>query len=204
MEAGFGLLAGASGRAEVEQLLPAPELVNGGKVQVDPAVVLELSAVPGAAAYKVQLSPDAGFLDIAAEQISPRPAVSFSAVPNGAWFARSTALAPSGLEGLPSVAVFRRVLTGLTASADGDASLMRFRWDSSGEGRRIYRFQLRKGSKEALSQVDEVGLEEPELSLRNLAPGRYYWRVAVRQFSSEGVTENWLPFNALSVPEPER
>lgn len=204
VKAGFGLLASASGETAIEPLLAAPELRNGGRLQVEPIVTLETSAVPGAVAYRVQLSKDAGFVDVVAEQVSPGPVARFKDIGNGAWFVRTTAIARSGLEGLAGTALFRRVLTGLSAKADGDASLMRFRWETAGEGAKTFRFQLRAGSRDGETLVDEPGLVEPYLGLRDLAPGKYAWRVAVRQQSAEGVTENWLPFSSLTVPDLAR
>lgn len=204
VESGFGLLARSDGATAIEALLPAPELLNPGRVQVDPLVTLGVAPVPGAVRYRVQLSPDAGFVDVAAEQLTDGPQAVFDSVPNGTWFVRTSAFAQSGLEGMTSVAVVRRVLTGLSASADGDASRMRFRWDATGEGNRVFRFQLRKDAKTGVAVVDEAGLTGTSIALRNLEPGRYFWRVAVRQSSAEGVTENWLPFSELKVPEPEK
>lgn len=190
VDAGFGLLARDDGRTALEQLLPAPELLNGGKVQVDPLVSLAFAPVAGAERYRVQIGADAGFVDVVAQQITDKPAATFANIANGAWFVRLTAIAPSALEGLASTSVMRRVLTGLSASADGDASLMRFRWEASGEGEKTFRFQLRKGSKAGETQVDEAGLTKAGIALRDLEPGKYFWRVAVRQVSAEGVTEN--------------
>ena len=204
VETGFGLLARANGATALEQLLPAPELLNPGRVQVDPLVALAVSPVDGAKGYRIQLSPDAGFVDVTAEQLVASPLASFANLPNGSWFVRTTAIAGSGLEGLASVSVIRRVLTGLAASADGDASRMRFRWDSTGEGAKVFRFQLRKGAKTGITVIDEAGLTASSIALRDLEPGRYFWRVAVRQASADGVTENWLPFSELKVPEPEK
>jgi len=84
---------------------------------------------------------------------------------------------------------------------------MRFKWSGSGSGTRTYHFQMladrgdaRQG---ATPVIDEPGLVEDGIVLHRLAPGTYRWRVGVRQVGSEGVTENWLPFEKLVVAPPE-
>jgi len=95
------------------------------------------------------------------------------------------------------------VLTGLSASASADADGMRFKWSGEGEGRRTYHFQLVRADRRDVPVVDEPGLAGDEVTLRDLGPGTYFWRVGVRQASGADVTENWLPFEKLIVAAPE-
>lgn len=98
----------------------------------------------------------------------------------------------------------RRALTSLGGSADLDADRLTFKWSGSGEGFRLYRFQLMADNATSAPIVDEPGLTETGLSLRALDPGTYFWRVGVRQFADQEITENWLPFEKIIIPAPER
>jgi len=204
---GLGAVITPSGSLTKETLLPAPDLLRPGKVQVDPLVRLQFAPLDGAARYRVQIGLDAGFTEILTQDTENSPLFALPDIPNGALFVRATAIAASGLEGLAQTYAMRRVLTGLAATADGDADAMRFKWSGSGSGTRTYHFQMladrgdaRQG---ATPVIDEPGLVEDGIVLHRLAPGTYRWRVGVRQVGSEGVTENWLPFEKLVVAPPE-
>ncbi|WP_068071826.1 FecR domain-containing protein [Novosphingobium lentum] len=201
---GFGATISRTGTLAKEQLLPAPDLIAPGKVQVDPLVTLAFAPVGQAKAYHVQIAADAGFVEVLAETTANGPLASFADIANGNWYVRASAIAQSGLEGLPQTYALRRALTGLSASAEGDPSAMRFKWSGAGDGRRIYRFQLARGSETALPTFDEPGLGPEGLVLHDLAPGTYFWRVGVRRFAGDGMTENWLPFEKLIVAAPEK
>jgi len=200
---GFGAVVSKTGALSSEALLPAPELVQPGRVQVDPLVHLALAGQAVARGYHVQVAKDAGFGEIVAEARSTAPAFELPGIPNGALFVRISAFAPSGLEGMAQTYAMRRVLTGLSASASADADGMRFKWSGEGEGRRTYHFQLVRADRRDVPVVDEPGLAGDEVTLRDLGPGTYFWRVGVRQASGADVTENWLPFEKLIVAAPE-
>jgi hypothetical protein len=199
---GMGATIADSGAIAKEALLPSPDLVDPGKTRVDPVVTLAAVPVPGAAAYHLQVAADAAFLSVVHDVTAPSPVFTLNQLPNGTWFVRLTAIAPSHLEGLPATFAVRRVLTGLTASAAGDASAMRFAWTGTGAGRRTYRFQLVRAREDAVPTVDEPGLVQPGLVLHDLPPGLWLWRVGVRQFDADGMTENWLPFERFTLAPP--
>lgn len=200
---GFGAVVSSDGKLASEALLVPPVLVQPGRVQVDPLVRLTLAEVPGAKAYHVQIAADAGFSEGIAEARGVGPTFDLADIPNGALFVRVSAFAASGLEGMAQTYAMRRVLTGLSASAAADTDGMRFKWSGSGEGRRTYHFQLVREDRRAVPVVDEPGLVADQIVLRELGPGTYLWRVGVRQVAADGVTENWLPFEKLTVASPE-
>lgn len=204
IEQGFGASASANGRIAREALLPPPELIEPGKVQVDPVVALRLSPVSGAQGYHVQIARDAGFVELEREATSSTPEVEFTDIPNGRWFLRATAIAQSGLEGMPESYAMRRVLTGLSASAEAGADGgWRFRWAGSGSGKRVYHFILRPEKPGAAALIDEAGLTTDAITLSDLPPGTYLWRVGVSQYEDGAETANWLPAQKLIVaPEP--
>lgn len=197
VESGFGARISASGAIAQEALLPPVELVDPTRVQIDPLVELALRPVPGATGYHVQISRDSGFIDVVADETVSAPLVRVADLPNGNWFVRATAIAASGLEGQYQSQLIRRRLTGVSASADGDLDVLRFRWGGDGEGRRSYRFQMTGEDRNAPPVVDESGLDAAGIDLRDMKPGTYFWRVGVRQFQDGDMTEKWLPYEKL-------
>jgi hypothetical protein len=204
LTAGLGAVVAAGGGLRTEALLAAPDLVQPGKVQVDPVVQLALAPVGQASSYHIQVGEDAGFTKVIAEARSDTGAFSFGGLPNGGLFVRVSAVATSGLEGMAQTYAMRRVLAGLAASAGLDGDAMRFAWGGEGEGKRLYHFQLGLADPAKPLLVDEAGLEQDGIALRHLGPGIYRWRVGLRQMTEQGVVENWLPFEKLTVAGPER
>jgi len=204
VEKGFGASVAANGALTIEKLLPAPELLQPGRLQVDPLVTLSLAPLDGARAYHVQIARDAGFVDLEQETYVATPEIRFADVANGQWFVRATGVAASGLEGLPRTYTMRRMLTGLDGSAERDAGGgYRFRWAGPGEGRRVYHFRLRRDVPDSVPLVDEPGLSGDSLTLSDLPPGTYRWRVGVRQYQDGESTTNWLPEQELIVAPQE-
>jgi hypothetical protein len=204
---GIGAVVSPSGALATERLLLAPDLLQPGRVQTDPMVQLVVAPLSGARGYRLQIAEDAGFTKVLAEQQNVNPAFAFAGIPNGSLFVRVSALAASGLEGMPQTFAMRRVLAGVTATAQADADTMRFSWGGEGEGRRTYGFQLGtvpdSSGNSAPWLVNEAGLQTGGIRLRALPPGIYRWRVGVRQDNGGEVVENWLPFEKLTVATPD-
>lgn len=204
IEQGFGASVSASGKVDTEALLAAPALREPGRIQIAPAVALAFDPVPGAVAYHVQIASDAGFVDIAAEARSTAPAATFGDIGNGNWFVRLTAVAASGLEGMPQSYAMRRVLTELGASAGVVDDGYRFKWFGAGEGRRLYRFQLLAQENGTVPLIDEPGIADDAIVLQGLTPGTYYWRVGVQQYADGGETVTWVPAEKLIIADASR
>ncbi|HQS96191.1 MAG: hypothetical protein B7X90_14410 [Novosphingobium sp. 17-62-19] len=204
---GIGAVVSPNGDLGTEHLLAAPDLVQPGRVQTDPMVQLTIVPLSGARGYRLQIAEDAGFTKVLAEQQTDAITFAFANIPNGSLFVRASALAPSGLEGVPQTFAMRRILAGVTASAQVDADTMRFSWGGQGEGRRTYSFQLGPvpdaSGKAAAWLINEAGLEGGGVRLRALPAGVYRWRVGLRQEAGGEVVENWLPFEKLTVAAPE-
>lgn len=184
--AGFGARAAASGVSAPRALLPAPALVRGGRTQEDPKVIFTLEPVAGAARYHLQLANDAGFVDVFTETETDGPGAVFDQVPDGVYFVRATAIDAEGLEGLPRDYGFERDLNVLDASqaqaeAAGKMKKFKFRWSSAGAGTRIFQLQVFRGDSPT-PYADLPGLAEPEVSLTDLPPGAYRWRVIATRF----------------------
>jgi hypothetical protein len=202
--AGFGVSATAAGVSAPVKLLPAPKLGTGGQSQGDKTVHFSVEPLTGAAAYRLQLSRDAGFVDIFAEATIKTPIADFGEVANGTYFVRLTALDGGGLEGFPADYSFDRDLDTLDAGAPGDSREGKhrkflFRWSSAGDGARNYRFQLFTAQDAKVPVVDQPGLTEPQVTLTDLPPGAYAWRVAVTRFKNGAVTEKLGPLAPLQI-----
>ena len=201
LPAGFGVAARAGEGLSRETLLPAPDAVDPGKVQTEERLRFALKPVTGAAGYRVRIGRDAGMIDVLAEASGSEPEIDLPGIGNGTFFLSATATAQSGLEGLAQAWSFRRQRLGVAADAGASAipGGLRFNWLASGEGRMTHRFQLFPASEGAGALVDRPGLAEPGLTLANLAPGAYRWRVGVTSVTPEGAAEVWTPFQTLTI-----
>lgn len=201
VEQGFGATA-SKDETRITGLLPAPRLVDPGKLQAGEAAEFRTAPAPGAAAYRLVIAADAGFVENLAEQSSQSGIFSLPDIPNGNLFARVSAFSADGLEGLSQSYSFRRRLASIHADAAQTDEGFRFRWSGAGDGRRRYRFQLFRGSTEGRPAIDEVGLTLQALTLRELPAGVYYWRVGLAQNANGEDVENWTEFEKLTVSSP--
>ncbi|MFM6932405.1 MAG: FecR domain-containing protein [Novosphingobium sp.] len=199
--AGFGAAASAKGDLAKEALLPAPALIDPARVQTDARVMFDFKPVGLAQGYRTQVARDAGFLDVVAEAQSPQPHAEFDGLKNGTYFVRAAGFSAAGLQGLEEAYSFRRQRVGLAAEA-GQSGLpdgFRFAWQSEGEGKSLYRFQLFAAGDASLPVVDEPALTRSEMTVTRLRPGTYRWRVGVIQTTPDGSAEVWMPFQKLTV-----
>lgn len=207
--AGFGVSASANGVSAPVELLPAPRLGAGGQTQNDALVRFSLEPVKGAASYRLLLARDAGFVDIFAEATTQatsqeKPNADFGQIANGTYFVRLTAIDPGGLEGFPADYSFDRDLDTLDAASPNDTRQGKhrsflFRWSSAGDGVRNYRFQMFAEADPKTPIVDQPGLTEPRLTLTDLAPGAYTWRVSALRFKDGVMTEKQGPPQQLQI-----
>lgn len=201
LEPGVGATIDGTGATRTEKLLPAPDLDNPGQLQTHDKAEFRVRAVPGAARYRAVIASDAGFVENLAEQISADGSFAIADIPNGNQFVRLSAIAPSGLEGLAQAYSFTRRLASIRASVEAEDDGYRFRWTGAGGGARRYRFQLMPGAVDARPIVDQVGLQEDSVTLRNLAPGIYHWRVGLLQIDSGESVETWTDPEKLTIAD---
>ena len=207
--AGFGVSATPAGVSAPVALLPAPRLVPAGQRQGERIVSFQVEPVKDAAAYRLVLSRDAGFVDVFSELTVEPPAVQagvpFSDIANGTYFIRLTALDPGGLEGLPGDYSFDRDLDVLEPGGAPDAQTsgkhrhFLFRWSAAGDGVRSYRFQLFPGPDAAAPIIDQPGLSQSQLSLTDLPPGTYGWRVSAVRFKDGAFREKVGAMQTLQI-----
>jgi hypothetical protein len=205
--AGFGALSTAAGTGPPVALLPAPELDRPGRVQGEPELGFSVAPQAGAARFHVQVAQDAGFVDVAGEAFAAGPIVALPALPDGTWFVRASAIDAGGLEGVPATYSFVRRLQHLEATAEarntGRYREYLFRWTIMGAGTHRFRFQLMKGTPEGLPVVDLPGLADDRVTITDLEPGTYYWRVMSTQFQQGEAHARWSPVEQLTISPDE-
>lgn len=198
-----GVIAASTGPGQPVDLLAKPALQNPDKIQDEEVVSFALSPVQGAAAYRMQLASDAGFVEVFAEADSSAPNVSFSTIPNGSFFARATALSAESLEGLPATYSFERRQNNVSAEAGEPDNCpakrcLRFRWRAGGEGERRFRFQL-TASKDAPPLVDVPEMTGTEIVITDLPGGTYFWRVESTLLANGNRQTKWMDLQELRV-----
>jgi hypothetical protein len=207
VSAGFGVTVtpGIGGVGAPVALLPAPRLDESGQNQTDRTVRFAVQPQAGAAGYRLLLSRDAGFVDLFAEATQAGFSADFGPLDDGIYFVRVTALDAAGLEGAPADYSFDRDLDVLepgappVAEVSGKHRRFLFRWSAAGGGVRSFRFQLFAGTEPTAPIVDQPGLVEPQLTLTDLPPGLYSWRVSATRVKSGVVTEKLAPLQSLKI-----
>ena len=198
-----GVAAGATGIGAVEDLLPAPDIVEGGRIQTEERAVFVIEPLAGASAYRTQLSRDAGFLEMFGEEVHETAEVGFADLADGRYFIRSRGQAQSGLEGNSKVYSFRRKRLGAAAGVEESplADAFKFGWRAEGEGESVHGFQLWKDGEPAALIVDEVALQGQAIFVGSLAPATYKWRIAAIQVDEGEFIKVWGPTQELVVSE---
>lgn len=200
LDPAFGAVIGKAGGIDVERLLPPPVLIAGQAVQRAPMLAFAVDPVASARSYRLQIGRDSGFVDVVEDVASTSPAFALSGLPNGNYFARFTAFASSGLEGMPGTFAFkRRVATATQGAVSGDEGYV-FRWIGTGDGVRRYHFQLRTQDNPEFV-VDEAGLAGSSIILSDLPPGRYLWRVGTITFAPDEADIDWTEYESFSIDE---
>lgn len=199
LPSGKGLAVAANGEGLIDTLLDPPELIDGGKTQVKNTLNFKAKPKPKERGYRYTISSDASFIDIVSDQIADSSSYSLSGLANGSYFLRTRAIARSGLQGLPATYVFRRRLNDVKLDAGQGDDGFKFKWLGSGEGIKRYHFQLLKDAKNTTPIIDESGLETQEITISDLPPGDYYWRVGAAQFLNGESAKDWSDFEKLSI-----
>ncbi|MFC4290867.1 FecR domain-containing protein [Sphingorhabdus arenilitoris] len=199
LPAGQGIALSQDGNVIREALLPEPKLIDPGKLQADPAILFAADPAAGESGYRFTLSSDAGFVDQIADIVTLDKQASFDGLDNGNYFVRARAIAGSGIQGQPVTFAFKRRLNGVKGSAGKGDDGYNFKWLSEGEGKRSFHFQLFSGQPGGVAIADETALSAGEISISDLPPGTYFWRVGAVQYLDNEVSTNWTDFEKLSI-----
>jgi hypothetical protein len=199
LPAGNGLAVNNDGGVIKEKLLPAPNVSDAGRRQIEKTVRFALPKNADASGMRVAIALDAGFIDQVAEAGFAGDIAEFPAIADGNYFVRFRTVSQNGIEGIPATYGFKRRMNAVSASAGAGDFGYAFKWLVTGNGSLRYRFQLYREKPEGVPFADEAGLANPEISLSDLPQGDYYWRVASVQFLDGEVSTNWTPFEKLTV-----
>lgn len=200
---GTGAAASVTGQLVSGKLLDPPKLLSPAKVQSEESLSFAVVPSSNATLHRVKVSSDAGFVDVIAEATSKTDTIEMASLPDGRYFAKATAVATDGFEGMPAIYSFKRQLSTLSGSADSGDFGYRFKWGGAGKGTRLYRFQLLRGSTSAVPMVDEASLKDQVITMSDLPDGEYFWRVGMTQVSADpndiSTIEKWTAFEKLTV-----
>lgn len=213
--AGFGTVVDASGRvAPPVQLLPAPDLSALPVLQERPLVRFALSPLAGAAAYRAQISRDASFQALDAEQLSPGTELRLAGLPDGDYLLRVRGVDARGLEGqnalhrfrlkarpeppLPSTPAPRAVIVGAAVG---------LQWSSNPQAQA---YHLRLARDAAFSDLvkDLPDLRSASATVEGLPPGTYHWQLASQRDGGDqgpwGEPRSFEVRPAPKAPTPQR
>ena len=185
---GFGALA----EAGQPPTPPAPLLAPPNTATLPPVVTrvpiqLAFPALKGAAAYRAQIAPDDRFETLLFDGVAPAPAIRGPDLPDGDFVLRLRGIDSRGLEGRDAQHRFRLharpeppfLIHPPHQGAVLEQSLV-FEW-SEPQNAAAYHFQLATDEHFATPLRDVVDYAKSRLTPdRPLEPGRYFWRVAVR------------------------
>ena len=79
-----------------------------------------------------------------------------------------------------------------TIAASDQTRRFVFRWQAAGEGTRNYRFQLYRGDSPQ-PMIDQMALSTPEITVTDLQPGVYSWRVMSHTIRGGRRIDKWSP-----------
>jgi hypothetical protein len=202
LSAGNGIALPKDGRVIKEALLQPPNLIKPGKLQADPELLFKPVATPDASGFRYTWAADAGFVDQIADISTGTQAVQMPGITDGNYFIRARAISQNGIEGNPVTYAFKRRLNSVKASAGKTGDGFVFKWNGEGAGISRYHFQLFSGPTTGLAMIDETALSTKQISLSDLPPGEYAWRVGSVQYADGEVATNWTDFEKLSVGAP--
>lgn len=208
VQAGFGAFTTTSGVSQAFELLSQPTLLQAGRAQAGEAVTFQIAPLAGATnGYRVEIARDAAFLDVEAETYVREPQATFAGIDDGSYFVRISGLDANGLEGRSNTYSFVRRLNSVSGSMGAGRSGRHreylFRWLTEGEGPAQLRFQLVRDAPDGPVVVDQVGLTADQLTVVDLPPGSYYWRVATVRFGDGPVNVNWSNFEQFTIAPDE-
>jgi hypothetical protein len=199
LPAGNGLAVKADGGVITEALLAPPELDAPGKLQKD-KIVRFAAVVPGPVRYTI--ATDSSFIEQIADSIAQDGKAEFTDLPNGNYFVRARAISAAGLQGIPTTFTFKRRLNSVTATAGQENDAFVFRWRAEGDGPQKFHFQLFRNAVTNVAMVDEAGLDSNMITLSDLPPADYYWRVGSTQYADDEATTSWTPIEKITVAGP--
>jgi hypothetical protein len=189
VDAGFGVVMDRTGDVQPPvPLLAAPDLAGLPVLQERVLVRMPIVAQPGAVAYLGQIAADTRFepvlQTVRAEVRGGAAELRFAGLPDGRYVLRVRAEDARGLQGLDAQHTFMLkaraeppLPTAPPAGTILTAAQVEFAWTANQDAR-SYRWQLARSEDFRAPLQDRRGLETTTLSIADLAPGVYHWRLA--------------------------
>ncbi len=199
LPAGNGLAIPPAGAIIREALLPEPVFIEPGKIQANPELLFAVNPAQNEAGYRVTLAADAGFVEQLADVVITGREAKLANINDGNYFLRARAISANGIQGVPVTYAFKRRLNGVSATAGAGNDGYNFKWQSDGGGIRKFHFQLFTGWPNGTAMIDEPALLDQQITISDLPPGDYFWRVGAVQYAGGEVATNWTSFEKLSV-----
>lgn len=208
LRTGFGsFVRGGAPPAEPRPLLPASDVTDLPPLQERPLVRFDLSPVPGAQGWHVQVATDREFRNVLAATQSDAPIVRFANLDDGDYWLRVRGIDRDGLEGLDAYHRFRlkaRPEPPFPSAPALNAKLpvgpVVFNW-SQPEGAARYRIQVARDAKFVSSLREEDGLTGASHTIADLEPGAYWWRIqSIRADADRGPFGDPQAFELRPLP----
>lgn len=182
LAAGSGNIIDATTVGKPVALLAAPALAADGSLQERPTILFSVQALDGAAAYHAQIARDKNAIDVLAEIHSQGRQLKVDGIPDGDYFARISAIAPSGLEGIPGIFPFKLKARPVPPFSSQPQSKVRaeqleFSWIEAPDAQ-AYHLQVAKDVAFEELLIDAADVRGLQFSSDKLPPGKYFWRTA--------------------------
>ena len=201
LDDGYGAIIDG-GQISTEALLAAPHILENSGWQREEELRFAVDPIDAAAGYRLIIARDSSFIDIVEDMTGTSSSFTLEELEDGNYFAKMSAFSGNGLEGLPSQIAFKRRLNSVMASAGENDEGYEFRWVPAGKGERLYRLQIyASNASSAVPIVDEAGLTGTSITLSDLPPGEYRWRVGSSLFDNDTMEERWTDFQTIRVDD---
>jgi len=209
IDAGYGLVAAATGVLTAAQPLPAAPGLTTLPVLYE-RVPLSFSWPPleGAAAYRAQVFADDSFNQRLLDGVFERPAAQWADLPDGRYLLQVRARDAQGLEGRDGRLAFTlkaRPEPPFSAAPRDEGRAygerVEFSWTTVAAAQR-YRIQVAGDARFETPLLDRADLEATRFSLP-LPPGRYHWRLAsIAKGDDQGPFSDAANFELRETPPP--
>lgn len=209
LNAGFGARIDAAGQVTPPApLLAAPDLAGAATLQQRPLVVFAFPALTGAARYRAQVTREADFGIVLADVVVTAPPIRIAGLADGEYRLRVRAADADALEGRDAELRFtlkarpEPPVPRQPASGAQIVGTVQFAWTGNPQAR-SYRWQIAADPGFAAIVAERSGLEALVLSVDNLPPGRYHWRLASERDGADiGPWGDALSFEVRPTPPP--
>jgi len=186
LPAGQGNIVDSHAVGKPVALLAPPALSGNYQLQEKPTIQIDVSKMPHAAAYRVQIASDAQAQDLLMEGriagLDTDARFKFDGLPDGQYFVRATAIDANGLEGIPLIQPFTLKARpeppfSVQPKTKLRADKVEFAWTEAADAQ-AYRLQVARDAGFKDLVLDQADIGDMRLTAETLKPGAYFWRAA--------------------------